>query len=644
MLRTSGTSHVSNDNKAISKARLMKRLALILSVLLVALGFVILSLPFALSTHAVKQAISSRISDLTGYAVTLNGEADIQVFPFLNVSFSAVSVRDRSTFTSEPLISMDRLDVSLNFVALLRGEIDAKQFTFYRPHLRLSLTDAQPTPLTALGSHPLFTEILQEIGQSKQLDLEAIVLIGGDVLVDRDEIVTSPSQPSRSASPPIASDHVTDINAALSISGSKNALTLSGSLKWNNEAVRYQINASDLYGFSNGDVTGLGAKLSSDIFELSFEGQALSKADLLLSGELSAKTTSAGYMANWLGLSSGRNTLLGPFTLKGALSGTLQRFSMSDVSLAIDGNTGDGALNFAFGDANPVVTGTIAFESLDVSPYLYALGQPAVANQHWTTIRLSEPAWASLSTDIRFSASEVTYQDMQLGDLAAALRIHDRIIELDIVSLSLMDGQISGAVSTSFAGKPVTRLTMRLTDLSSEELSQALFDRPVFTGRFSAETNLEANGRFLGDQIRALSGSLTLEIKGGVLNDFDLTALDDALKAGDLPKPDAYLDDNTPVDSLEARVSFADGFARLEEILLRSKKKTVTLAGESDLITLGLSGKGIIRDHIDETKETNGTEADGDEPRPFSVTGRWDHPIITPDLRYLLQRRREAWQ
>ncbi|WP_350333255.1 AsmA family protein [Coralliovum pocilloporae] len=621
----------------------MKRIAALFAFVSIAVVLVFAGLPLALSTQSVKEAISDRISTLTGYSVTLTGDTDIRVFPFLTVRMSDVQIRDRGTGERPVLMSMDRLDVSLNLLSALTGTIDAKRFTLVRPHIDLDLNDTYSTVFSALSHHPLLQQVVTDISRSDRLQLEDILVEDGRISLHR------PNQPAPSEASPEAPretplNSVSDIAASISVSGPNNALNISGSLLWNNETLQYDIKSSDLSGYANGEPTAATLDLRSDIMELSFNGQAVQKTDMVLQGALTTRAPSIRYVANWLGVDLGPGSAFGHFALNGTLNGTLTRFSLADATIVMDGNTGDGALNFTFGPEGPEVTGTVAFDVFDASTYVFALAQPTLPEQHWTTVGISAPGWSNLSADIRFSAAQTSYHDTSLGELAAALRIHQKTIELDIASLELMGGHASGALSATFDGKPAVSGKMRFTGLSAATVSDGLLGRAVLDGRLTASAELKGSGRFAGDLIRNLTGRISVEVLGGSVKGFDLSRLDDALAKGDLPRPDHYLENTTPAQRIEAEISLEEGIARIEKALLQNDQRELELSGESDLITLGINGKGRIRSKLPAGDTANSGEAEEPEERPFSLTGRLERPIIAPDLRYLLKQKRKSWQ
>lgn len=79
----------------------------------------------------------AQVQAQTGRAVRVDGDSDLRVFPNIAVVADQISVANADWSDRGPMLSADRLDVSISAIALLRGDIVMSRMTLIRSEILL---------------------------------------------------------------------------------------------------------------------------------------------------------------------------------------------------------------------------------------------------------------------------------------------------------------------------------------------------------------------------------------------------------------------------------------------------------------------------------------------------------------------------
>lgn len=110
-----------------------------------------------------------------------------------------------------------------------------------------------------------------------------------------------------------------------------------------------------------------------------------------------------------------------------------------------------GALDLSLGDAQPVISGTLAFDTLDLRSFLSAftpLGPASGAGPSEVDTNFAD----RVNLDLRLSAAHATAGSIQLADVAATAQVKDGLSVFDISDASAFGGNIQS--SLRFDRKP----------------------------------------------------------------------------------------------------------------------------------------------------------------------------------------------
>src|SRR5690606_12933617 len=99
---------------------------------------------------------------------------------------------------------------------------------------------------------------------------------------------------------------------------------------------------------------------------ISFEGATTLNGQGPIDGNLSLSVPSLNRLVEWTRGSRLPGPRIGPVTIEAQLSGDANRLKFDTSNLTIDASTGRGLLEIGFGSERPSLTGTLAFNTLNL--------------------------------------------------------------------------------------------------------------------------------------------------------------------------------------------------------------------------------------------------------------------------------------
>ncbi|HEB85905.1 MAG TPA: AsmA family protein [Gammaproteobacteria bacterium] len=101
----------------------------ILLALILVMTAVLISLPFLVDPNDYKDTISEQVKAQTGRTLNIPGNIQLSVFPWLGARLGKVELENTVGFGKQPFASMDAVDVRIQLLPLLRGDIKIGHLT-----------------------------------------------------------------------------------------------------------------------------------------------------------------------------------------------------------------------------------------------------------------------------------------------------------------------------------------------------------------------------------------------------------------------------------------------------------------------------------------------------------------------------------
>src|SRR6185436_2444916 len=121
----------------------------------------------------------------------------------------------------------------------------------------------------------------------------------------------------------------------------------------------------------------------------------------------------------------------GPVALSGRISGDRKRLKLDNAEITLDGNPGTGVLELAIGEDVPGISGTLAFDQLDLRSFLAAF-TPFTPGSDSAPGAIDVAFAEKYNLDIRLSAAKATAGDFSFANVAATAQVKGDLTAFDI--------------------------------------------------------------------------------------------------------------------------------------------------------------------------------------------------------------------
>jgi AsmA protein len=371
--------------------------------------------------------------------------------------------------------------------------------------------------------------------------------------------------------------------------------------------------------------------LKGDLLEASFEGHLDVAESLQLSGQAELSTPSVRRGARWFGVPVPSSEGLNAATIKGQINWARHTLAFEDAKVALDGNEANGALVLHVGGDRPLVDGTLAFNALDLTPYVEAARSQSFLfdrqTASWSAFDLSFPLLRHVDADLRISAPKVAVKGYGLGRGAATITVRSGKLLADIAELELYSGKVGVQVSVN-ANELVPRYTLRgkVENFEAGSAGMVLFGAPVLTGRTTLAVDLTAAGQTPAEIVRGLSGKVALAMPEGGRVALDIKALRAVAKADGPSGWGLLAKGQTGLEQVEARALVRDGVLITETVQARSGGVAVVASGRVDLVERTLDLHLSARPNASADKALKPSDMAAAEA--VTLRGFWQEPFV----------------
>ncbi|PRD41185.1 AsmA family protein [Phyllobacterium phragmitis] len=620
----------------MSWPRLLRPILAIIVLAAAAVAAVIAALPFIVSTDAIRIRLAQELSAWTGYSVELRQPPRLTVFPVFQASLSDVTLSKLGQSGQQPVMSADRIDVELSAFDALMGHISFSETRLIRPRFRLN------EPVTDLPQ--LFTAAANSQGRLGMVIRAAKTLVESNP--DDPQMDQLASQPfgriviengslayRRFGSP--LEEQVSDINGTLDWPQTSSPASFRGRANWRGEAAEINFSASQALILLANGMSAITASVTSKPLTFTFDGKANISQNMFFEGALTANSPSLGDTMRWAGrTSSGGSSMIGAVELAANVTVTPQRAKFNDVMLTTDKQSAKGVIEIGLEQPVPAVTGTLAFQSLDLRSLISAfIPLPrADAGDEIDTRFVNQ-----LDLDLRLSAQNATAGPVSLANLAAAVQVRGGRAIFDIGDAKAFNGSVQANIQIiGGADGANSELRFNGSDLDSAALASTLgVKQPFLTGKGAVSLLMKSPLTKWSSLLESASGNISLDLGNGQVQGFDFNdfinkARNDRFFALER-KQDASLDFNR----LSVKAAIAEGIATLENARVETGNGVLTLAGIVPFLdrSLALSGEIEFPAAPNQNQDQNAAAPKAPQPINFFVGGSWDRPFISPTSR-----------
>lgn len=605
-------------------SRFAKRSITALVGLTLAAVVLVAALPFIASTQIVRDRIAQEFSNWSGYRVTVHGAPRIDVWPSIRAELPDVALSGWGAGDQPPVLTGRTVEIDLSAIAALRGDIVPVKVRFVDPVLRIVRGD---NGLPALRS-PAGGKLRRAIEMARVAidedpanpDLSAIRANAfGTVEFSGARVVEAGGADGEET------ELLTDLTGSVQWPAFDRGLSLNATGMMNGEEVRIESQVIQPVLLLAGATAQLSLSVQSPPLQVSYDGIADIEEPLFIDGNLQFATPSLSDMLEWAGSDIGGTAAVGETAISGRLHGQVSAVKIEDAQITLGDSPGRGLVEIVFGDGPPVVSGTLAFDNLDLVAFLSAFSV-LPASSGLSAEALERSLLGKFNLDMRLSAGSASAGPVQLTDVAAAVQVRDNLATFDISDATGFGGNISTGIRIDRAsGKQTGEFRLLASGIDSAALAAAAgFDRmiPQARGKISVILNgpLAAPDTFL----RTANGSIAATFDTGTIADIDLAALLERSKNGGFFALGDIGGGTLAFERAELKATMANGLARVEKAEARTAKQVIALSGLVPYLGRSLALSGRIMPTSAEDSEA--------VDMSFFVGGSWSAPFISAIL------------
>jgi AsmA protein len=596
----------------VTAATGLKRLAIAVGAVVAAVVISLVALSFFIPASKVRDAVAKEIHAVTGLDPVLRGDMSVSLFPSGTVTFHNVVLGE--DHNGDPGLVADELTARLRYFPLLAGRIEIAGVTLVRPTITVSFLP---------GGRSNWSGLIEALARALQPDPERTASFS-EIGIRDGTVVIHQAGAGRDTA-----DRLDGVEFQLAWPSISRSFGASGRFVWHDEPIEASFTLGDFLAALSGERSGIKVRLAGAPVKAAFDGAMSAQPTLKIDGTLSVETPSLRDALHWTDARRLPFGGFGHFALKGHSSISGGAVSLSNVNVELDGNTAEGVITLS--TDRRTVQGTLAADTLDVTPYVSGIHLLAANEHNWDQLPITLNGFSDSDLDLRISARSVKIASAQLGRTAVAANLRGGKLDVTIGESEAFGGTAKGSVGLASANGGVAVTTrVAFIDVDLEACLAQVFGIRRLEGRGNVTLNIEGSGPSVLAVTNTLSGTASLNAHNGAVAGINVEQLLRRLERRPLSGNGDFRTGRTPFDQLVLTLKIEQGQVSVDDMHLTGPAVRLSVGGQVSVPTRDLDLKGVA------TLASNETANEFD--LPFVVQGPWDDPIMLPDAQSLIRR------
>ncbi len=586
---------------------------------IVAIAVVFVCLPFLASTSVIRNRIAVEIGNWSGYRVVFDDAPTISLFPSITADLNNVRFYNWGQPGDQPVIEAEHIRVGLSALSAILGTIDFTDVTIVRPVLYV-WNDGSTIPYPHWPAAGKLMGGVRAAHQAVKEDMSAPDLsylpddgLGSVTIVDGRVIELSDGKERQL---------ITSVEGSLDWAELDRAIAVSLSGIWQGESISVRINAPQPLLLLGGGEGAIKVSIASNPLTAAFDGRLMISDVPFFDGDLSIKTPSLTRFLEWSRAPITQRTAIGQASLSGHATGDPKRAKIKDASLTLEGNTGVGALDFAFGQPTASVVGTLDFDALDLQSFMNAFSNLPMAGADTAAV-IETDAVRSIDLDLRLSAQTAVLGPFSFTKVAATAQVKEGLAAFDISDATAFSGTIQAGLRFDRNGTENSgELRILASDVNGAELAAAIGNPGIFPHAVCT-LSVILNGPAITwkSLIEQSKGSSTTKCRSGTIPHLSMAKFLERSKTGGFFRLSEIDGGALEIKSAEIETQISGGSARIQKAEIITGTYGIKLTGYVPFrdSSLALSGRVLQKD-----------DPDSAPIAAFFVAGSWKSPYISP--------------
>ena len=624
----------------------IKWISIIVGGLIVLVILVVIITPMVVNVQKYKPEIEKLGSEMTGRTLTLGGDIDLSVFPWVGVALSDIQLANPEGFDEKDLLSVKSFEVRVKLLPLLSKDIQVKRFVVDSPQIFLEKRKDGKTNWEGLGKSsekgPAKGPEETKEGTStaglpiKELAVNEFAITNG--------LVTYVDETNGTRR------KLSDFNLRLKDVSLENPVRLALSANLDNQPISI-----------DGKVGPIGKDPGQGTIPMDLALKALKELDMSVKGKIADATSNPQFdMALEISPFSPRKLFaalgqdfpvkttdpraLDRVALKVNLAGGPKNISASKGALDLDESKLDFSLK-AKEFSKPDVAFDIKLDKIDLDRYLPPPGEKGSGGEEkkaegskQTTKKTDYKPLRKMVVDGAVRVGELKAKNIKVSDLTLKVTGKNGVFNLDPLALKLYDGRMSikGLLDVR---QDIPKSTAKL-DASGIQAGTFIKDfmkKDFLEGTLTSKMDITMSGDEQAMIKKTLNGAGDLSFKDGAIVGIDLAGMVRnveatfglAKKEAEKPKTD-FTELNTPF-------TITNGVVKTTDTTLMSPLLRVVAIGNTNLVSEALDFR-VEPKFVASLTGQGGSMGKTGITVPVLVTGTFSSPKFRPDLKGMLTK------
>ncbi|QXX73968.1 AsmA family protein [Methylovirgula sp. HY1] len=558
---------------------------------------------FVLTAAVLNSDLTAQIRRATGFSTTIHGSAHFVLFPQPHIDIQNISFSNPQAGLR---VDADGFVGDLRFLPLLSGRAEVGHAILYNPKMVIDLDDRPMTPESALGRA---AEAKSASPEAAAIDTARLAIV---------DIVEGSARLTRRGSR--RDLRIDKINVSIDWRRLDASATLTGQFDLHDAPMHLDLWLSQPVELLRGGQSAATVHLDSSPLKLLASGYIAAGQQFQYKGSLIASAPSLRKIAELAGL---------PFTKRGRFADLDLRCdaniigntaALTNLHLRLDGNEYEGTLALQTEAGTSSLSGTLATDLLDVTPFVEGLPRPREAYGRWSSKSLDLSDLDFTNLDLRLSAARLHFNDIKIKDAAISVLTRPGFLDLALAEAVANGGAVRGHLTLSADGKALDlRASGSATGMDMRPLLRGHEVRHPLLGSLSGSMVLASSGGNIDQLIRGLSGRVQIAVTNGQVVGVDLAA---ALRDGTRQPFAAAKDPAGHVTNFGAAnfgLKIAQGVAGITDGRIRGDNLALRFGGSVDLADRALDLWALAQ-----TITADGKPGVPNPPLWLGVKGPWD--------------------
>lgn len=623
--------------------KLLKILLFLLGGMVVLVVAAVLIVPKIIDVQQYKPMIEEKVAEVTGRTVSLGGDLNLSLFPWVGIEFSDFQLGNPKGYSSESFVKVKSFEAHVKVMPLLSKEVQIDSFVLDSPQIYLERRKDGSANWEGLGGADKKAEEPEakktESGGDfalKSIEVGEFAILNGTVtFIDKQNGITKDIKGLTLKLKDVSLDRPIALEFSAVVDG--NALGLAGQFG------------------------PLGKKPGQGSLPLDLTLSALGQLEAKLSGKLNNPATDLSYdltldvakfsprkLMEALKMSFPVETsdpaALSAVALGVKVAGGLNSVAISNGKIVLDSSNIDfkGDVK-AFAPLNLVFEGNLDAINLDkYMPPKKEQAQETVKKEDAQAKAIDYAPLRKLKLDTTFTVGTLMVQGGKVENIQMHLTADKGVFNLTPFSMDLYGGTFNSTASLNVQGNsPVTAVDLKTAAVQVGPMLKDFAKKDMLEGTLESNVAITLKGDSAEMIKKTLNGNGQLLFKDGAIVGIDLAGMVRNVQASFGLTENPTEKPRTDFAELRAPFTLKNGLFNTPETAMLSPLIRVTVAGSADLVSEVLDMK-VKPKFVATLKGQGDTEQHSGLLVPVLVKGTFSSPEFSPDLESLLKSQLEG--